>query len=71
MVINTVEVENIFENTGLNGQKGEIRKEVTKKIKYFYTISNKIMKYDSKGIMVAIDKIINVYMCKCNHTILY
>lgn len=59
VVINTVGVENNFENSGLNSQKGEIGKEKLKEMKYSYTIvSNKLMKYDSKGIMMDIDKII-------------
>lgn len=54
VVINTV--ENIFENSDLNSQKGEIKAKL-KEIKYSYTlVSNKPIKYDRKGIMMDLIK---------------
>lgn len=59
MVINTVDIENKFENSGLKSQTKEIRQEKTEKNSY-PVIPNKLVKYVSKGIMTAIDKIMNI-----------
>lgn len=59
MVINTVDIENKFENSGLKSQTKEIRQEKTEKNSY-PLIPNKLVKYVLKGIMTAIDKIMNI-----------